>query len=86
MYARINVPWGLNGKWSVGTGAVTGSNFDANGPTNGQPGDPYSICLWLGWYSTESKNPYNAGDVVRLDYKEGDVKPVENPTVIFTKP
>ena len=79
------MPWGLGGYWNVGDPEEPASSIELQGPDSEYPDDPYAISLWADWKSGESDSPYNAGEVVELTPIDG-AAPVENPTVIFTKP
>jgi len=85
VYARVNVPWALNESWSEGRQVDPAGYLSAQGPTTENPDDPYGIMLWVDWLSEDSGNPYQTGEIVPLTPMEGAI-PVDNPTVIFTKP
>jgi len=85
VYARINVPWGFNEAWTVGDLDQAASYFSAGGPSSGYQTDPYAITLWENWHSEDSAQPYQVGEVVELT-PAGSIVPIDNPTVIFTKP
>lgn len=85
VYARINVPWGLDGAWSVGDPNVPAGYFVAFSPTADYPEDTYSVQLWGNWTSIDYQSSFNVGQVIEL-VVSGDPGPIVNPSVIFSRP
>ena len=84
VYARVNVPWGVDGGWQIFSPDVPGSCIACISPFD-VPGDPYLINLWIDFQSDDYSGPFTAGQVVEINGDES-MLPVSNPTVVFTKP
>lgn len=84
VYARINVPWGMNEFWMINEGE-TGNIIFCQGPEEEYPNDPYVVTLWIDFTSSNYENEFTAGQVIEIN---GGAKnlPVTDPTVIFRKP
>ena len=63
-----------------------GGNITADGPSEDDPDLLFALYVWDSWYSGEFNNPFETGQVVELTNTAPSFQPVENPTVIFTKP
>ena len=85
VYARVNVPWGIDEGWETGGSLQPASAFIAGAPTAEYPDDPYSMGVWVSWVSADYVLPFEPGQVVALTPYESTV-PVASPTVVFSRP
>lgn len=83
VYARVNVPWGVDGDWSI-DGPGEANTISCGGPTSDYPDDKYYITLWVDWSSADYDQPFNPGQIVPLNTIPGQV--VNNPRTVFNKP
>lgn len=80
----MNVPWGIDEGWTIGGQVEQGDYILCGAPDSGVPTDPYFVQVWKDWSSEDSLAAYSPGQVVTLVNES--FEPIENPTVIFTKP
>lgn len=69
LYARINVPWGLDGSW---VGTAGNYQLDCGAPAEGYETEPYGILLNRigevdGFASSDYDRAFTAGEIVVLN-------------------
>ena len=84
VFARVNVPWGINEAWIIDEDDSS-KYINCFGPDDENPNDIYGIILWIDFYSSDHENKFTAGQVIEINGGAENL-PVTDPTVIFRKP
>lgn len=80
LYARINVPWGINESWAIGNDLV------CFGPSTENPDDPYYVVFQNNFDSGDIETPFTAGQVITLHHATGGTVIEDGTSFVYTKP
>ena len=87
VYARVNVPWGFDGGWTVGDSSNPGNYLIFATPTTEYPDNLYYIHAWKNFTSGDDTQPFTQGQIVELNWKtQGASIDVTNYQKVFTNP
>lgn len=80
LYARINVPWGLDEAWG------DPQTLYCNGPSTEDPDTEYNVIFLIDFSAMDSETPFTAGQVLRLHDNTGGTIMEDGTSFVYTKP